>query len=103
MLLAESAAATEPLRAVCYASDGKAVIAGGSGGTLYFYDVSLPESYASTQNESALSCAAVDPHGELVVTGDRDDVKFYDVQTGLFLARRSVGREVSRRELSTMH
>ena len=34
MLLAESTAVTEPLRAVCFASDGKAAIAGGSGGTL---------------------------------------------------------------------
>ena len=61
----------------------------------YFYDVSLPESYASTQNESALNSASVDAHGELVVTGDRDDVKFYDAHTGMFLARRSLGREVS--------
>lgn len=94
MLLAESVAVSEPLTALCYASGGKAVVAGGTDGTLYFFDVSMPESYESAQNESALTSAIVDPAGELVVTGDRDDVKFYDAQTGIFLARQTVDREV---------
>jgi WD40 repeat protein len=94
MLLAESVATAEPLRALCYVAGGSAVVAGGSDGTLHFFDVSMPESYESAQNESALTCAVVDPFGELVVTGDRDDVKFYDSFTGVFLARQVVDCEV---------
>eukprot|EP00040_Diaphanoeca_grandis_P024460 m.134392 g.134392 ORF g.134392 m.134392 type:complete len:1715 (-) comp29738_c1_seq1:83-5227(-) len=78
----------------CFIADGYAIACGGPDGYLYIYNCGLAESFRSVGNEGPISCAAMSHCGRVVSTSDRDDIKFFDAQTGTFLAKRALRRLV---------
>ena len=86
---------TRPVADSCFVADGYGIACGGADGYMYIYNNGLPESYRSVENEGPLSFASVSGCGTVVATSDRDDIKFFDAQSGTFLDCRTLGRIVN--------